>query len=258
MPPSSLDDERESDHVVATVSVAGRISRAAAGRDRGKVVILIESRPLLQLCLSRWLEEDVEMSRLMTFASPADIGPGLTEDQPVDLVIWSSGGLILSQPDALRGLERLKAGFPGVPLVLLADREDVADVAEAIRAGASGYIPTSLDRSEISGILRFVRSGGTFVPASIVLDRSAHAPRGERSSPEPASPFRVLTAREREVVNLLRQAKSNKVIAYELDLSESTVKVIVHRILGKLNAANRTEVACLAQKCLEGQMPGTA
>ncbi|MEZ5934153.1 MAG: response regulator transcription factor [Alphaproteobacteria bacterium] len=191
----------------------------------------------------------------MALSSPSDVRSGLNEGQAADLVIWSIGGLVLSQSPALQGLERLKASFPGIPLVLLADREDVIDVAEAIRCGASGYIPTSLDKSEIAEILRFVRSGGTFVPASIILDRSANARASEWASPASESPFRVLTSRERDVVDLLRQAKSNKIIAYELDLSESTVKVIVHRILGKLNAANRTEVACLAQKCFEGQRP---
>ena len=90
------------------------------------------------------------------------------------------------------------------------------------------------------------------MPASIILDMPS--PRQDDQSPsDAASPFGDLTPRELEVVDLLRQAKSNKVIAYELDLSESTVKVIVHRILSKLNATNRTEVACLALTYYEKQ-----
>jgi DNA-binding NarL/FixJ family response regulator len=64
-------------------------------------------------------------------------------------------------------------------------------------------------------------------------------------------PFESLTPRETEVLARLRQGKPNKIIAFELDISESTVKVFVRRILTKLRASNRTEVACLLRGQLE-------
>jgi DNA-binding NarL/FixJ family response regulator len=69
--------------------------------------------------------------------------------------------------------------------------------------------------------------------------RSIHPGQAEES------PFQHLTPRESEVLARLRQGKPNKIIAHELAISESTVKVFVRRILIKLHASNRTEVACL-------------
>lgn len=252
MSPSILDAEREGDANAAAVNVVESSIGAVAGKNKNRIIILIESRPLVQWCLSRWLEEDFDGFQLVTFSSPTEVAPQLNNEQSVDLIIWSIGDLALSQLSAFQDLERVKVTFPDVPIVLLADREDVADVAEAIRRGANGYIPTSLGKREIAEILRFVRLGGTFVPASVILDMPSSG-QDDKSPSDAASPFGDLTPRELEVVDLLRQAKSNKVIAYELDLSESTVKVIVHRILSKLNASNRTEVACLALKYYERQ-----
>ncbi|MGI9487506.1 MAG: LuxR C-terminal-related transcriptional regulator [Geminicoccaceae bacterium] len=240
--------------MITTISVDNPANGEMFDKKKNQVLILIESRPLVQWCLSRWLEEDFDVFRVVTLSSSTDTAPRMNNKQSVDLVVWSIGSLALSQSNAFGDLERIKLMFPNVPIVLLADREEVADIAEGIRHGARGYIPTSLDKKEIAEILRFVILGGTFVPASIIPDAPSTAVN-DQPLPDPASPFVDLTPRELEVVDLLRQAKSNKVIAYELDLSESTVKVIVHRIMNKLNAANRTEVACLALRYFESRLP---
>ena len=87
--------------------------------------------------------------------------------------------------------------------------------------------------------VRFVLAGGTYVPMDYLLVRgwSRDAP----SQPPPTSG--LVTARELAVVRAIQKGKSNKVIAYELNMCESTVKVHVRRIMKKLNAKNRTEVA---------------
>lgn len=254
MLPPNLEEDEEDAGMITTISVDKSANGEIFDEKKNKVLILIESRPLVQWCLSQWLEEDFDVFQVVTLSSSTDVAPRLNNKQSVDLVIWSIGSLVLSQPNAFQDLERIKLTFPNIPIVLLADREDVADIAEAIRHGARGYIPTSLDKREIAEILRFVILGGTFVPASIITDAPSSGLNDQPLS-DPTSPFVDLTARELEVVDLLQQAKSNKVIAYELDLSESTVKVMVHRILNKLNAANRTEVACLALKYFESRPP---
>jgi DNA-binding NarL/FixJ family response regulator len=90
--------------------------------------------------------------------------------------------------------------------------------------------------------MRLVGAGGTFVPASSLLE-------ARRSAGQPLSKQALkiqLTARQIAVVNALRQGKANKVIAYELNMRESTVKVHVRNIMKKFNAHNRTEVAFIA------------
>jgi DNA-binding NarL/FixJ family response regulator len=127
---------------------------------------------------------------------------------------------------------------------VLAEGEDPAEVAGALRAGARGYLPTTLDRAAATEAIRFVLAGGTFVPAGVIAEGGPGAGR----RPGGAAPR--LSPRELEVAGRLREGKPNKIIARELSISESTVKVFVRRILAKLGAANRTEAAFLAERCL--------
>ncbi|MGC1954855.1 MAG: response regulator transcription factor, partial [Gammaproteobacteria bacterium] len=81
-------------------------------------------------------------------------------------------------------------------------------------------------------------------------------PNGAAPSMEhETSAFQRLTPREGEVLARLRQGKPNKIIAFELDIAESTVKVFVRRILGKLHVSNRTQLALLAHRQSAGAQP---
>lgn len=227
------------------------LPRSMTDLSQSKTIVVIEPRSLVRWCLCQWFEQNFDMSRLVAVSSPEDLASQLNGTKQAALIVWSIGGMSVSRLDMIQDLDRIKSQFPDIPVVLLADREDVADIAKAISCGVRGYVPTSLDRQEIPGILRFISSGGTFVPVSIVLDPAKSEQRNQSHS-DCSKPLRSLTPREIDVVDRLRRAMSNKAIAHELQICESTVKVLVHRILTKLNAANRTEVACLAQQHLEG------
>jgi DNA-binding NarL/FixJ family response regulator len=143
-----------------------------------------------------------------------------------------------------------------IPLVLLSDRDEIDDIVAAIEQGVRGYITTNLEPSEAAAALQCVAAGGTFVPAGAMIN--AVGDRHHRSSPSGdgrTEPFQHLTPRESEVLARLRQGKPNKIIAHELKITENTVKVFVQRILVKLGASNRTEVAVLSRKRAE---PGGA
>jgi DNA-binding NarL/FixJ family response regulator len=86
--------------------------------------------------------------------------------------------------------------------------------------------------------LRFVGAGGTYVPAQCILE-AKQAP----AAPSEQAPVSVFTNRELAVIQAIRKGKPNKVIAYELNMCESTVKVHVRHIMKKLHAKNRTDVA---------------
>jgi DNA-binding NarL/FixJ family response regulator len=210
---------------------------------RGSVTVLIEPRLLTRQCLSAWLEHREPAIDLRALARPTD---ALDEaGETVGLVIWSIGTASIVAPPQIVHLKRLRERFPRAFLVILADREDPVEIAEAIRLGASGYVPTSLDRKQAGEVLRFIRAGGAYVPPSVVAGPSGDRRAEAEEERLPTRPFGELTPRERDVVERIRQGKPNKVIAHELEISESTVKVFVHRILNKLGAVNRTEAAYL-------------
>ena len=133
---------------------------------------------------------------------------------------------------------------------MLADRNDVAEVNRALAHGVRGYIPTSVEWEVAVAALRLISAGGTFVPANAFRSTAANLddqPEGERKGPRDGLD---LTPRELSVIDLLREGKPNKLIARQLDMQENTVKVHVRNILKKLNAANRTHAAFVANRLL--------
>jgi DNA-binding NarL/FixJ family response regulator len=220
----------------------------------GRVTLLIEARSLTRQCLAAWLEQWERPVAIRAVATPDEAVE--QEGDRAGLLIWCIGALAVTSVEIITGIDKLKQRFSTTPLAVLADREEPEDIRAAIRLGVRGYVPTSLDRNEALEVLKFVRAGGTYVPASALIegdglgrdnDRPPCLKRGGQALGQ-SNRFEGLTPREADVVDRLRQGKPNKVIAHELDISESTVKVFVHRILNKLGAVNRTEVAYLAQQ----------
>jgi len=156
----------------------------------------------------------------------------------------------LTNPWVQSALELLRVRFPEASAVMLADGDDVAEVNRALAHGVRGYIPTSVEWEVAVAALRLITAGGTFVPADALRSTAAKAddqPEGERQGRSDALD---LTPRELSVIDLLREGKPNKLIAARLDMQESTVKVHVRNILKKLNAANRTHAAFVANRLL--------
>lgn len=127
-----------------------------------------------------------------------------------------------------------------VSVVLISDGETSEEIVEAISRGARGYIPTSVSLKVAVEAMSLVRAGGIFVPASSLLSRGG---KGSRERTGTGSRF---TPRQASVLECLQQGKSNKVIAFELDMKESTVKVHVRHLMRKFGVHNRTEVAVMA------------
>jgi len=145
--------------------------------------------------------------------------------------------------NALNALSEL---VPRGPVIVLADKSDADLARTAIRHGAKGYIPCTLGFDIAVEAVRFILAGGTYVPMDCVL---ATGP-GVQASPAPR-PSGGATAREVAVIRALQQGKSNKVIAYELNMSESTVKAHVRNLMTKMKAKNRTDLAMTAQTVLQ-------
>ena len=147
-------------------------------------------------------------------------------------------------------LELLRVRLPDAPTILLSDRDDIGQVNMALTYGVRGYIPSSVECEVVFAALRLISAGGTFVPAVALW--SATAPHDSKSKGERwgRSDELDLSPRERSVVDLLREGKPNKLIAVQLGMQESTVKVHVRNILKKLHAVNRTHAASLANRLL--------
>ena len=128
-----------------------------------------------------------------------------------------------------------------VPVVVMSDMDGLHQVLSVLKTGVRGYIPTSMPLSLALEALRLVCAGGTYIPAESVL--AAGSSNGWQPIQQQQTSHGPFTTRQLQVVEALRRGKANKVIAYELNMCESTVKVHVRHIMKKLQARNRTEVA---------------
>jgi DNA-binding NarL/FixJ family response regulator len=130
------------------------------------------------------------------------------------------------------------------PTIILCDVDSVDSIQAAFDSGVRGYIPTISTTLEMAiEIMHLVNVGGTFVPPSGLVPRKIAPQRIH--NPAATQKF---TPRQMAVLDHLRTGKTNKIIAYELKMSASSVKTHIRNIMAKMNAKNRTEVACRAQE----------
>lgn len=212
---------------------------------------LIDDRPLRQASYRNMLECCGMGYTLLCLTAPADL-----LDQPssnlgdLRLVLLNLGARAVEGP-LCHDLRELADTFPDAPLAVVSDRNDIGSIMMAFHCGVRGYLVTSLDPEVVMQALQLIQVGGLFVPANIVLE-TIEANRFEQSGAANCATALFgqggFTPRELDVVELLLRGKSNKVIASELKMQESTVKVHVRHIMKKLRVTNRTQAALLISK----------
>jgi DNA-binding NarL/FixJ family response regulator len=215
-------------------------------------VLLVDDHPLRRASLARLLQDQPQ-------TPPIDSGPmfRIIEVPPapdlelasrdIRLLLLNIGGAGIAAHAAT--LHDLLRQADGIPLVVLSDFDRVEDVVEALQAGARGFLTTRIEPRLMFSALRFILGGGAvFPPDALLADRAATS---ESLLPaQGGTTISLLTQRQRDVLRRLGQGHSNKVIAKELHMCESTVKVHVRQIMRKLRAANRTQAALQAMEML--------
>ena len=223
--------------VLQTGRLAREWEKDSSTKTNGFIAV-IESRIFWQECIRRSMQSAFSLP-ILTCSTLSELELGL-KAAPAAIVIVS--WMEASNEANTNVLNALSELVPNVPIVVLAQKEDVDLARTAIRHGAKGYIPCTLGFDITVEAVRFVLAGGTYVPMDCVL---ATGP-GVQASPA-SRLFGGVTAREVAVIRALQQGKSNKAIAYELNMCESTVKVHVRNLMKKMKAKNRTDLAMKAQ-----------
>lgn len=204
------------------------------------LITVIDSRTLQLDSLVRALRAEDVAFQVQGFTGIQEwsVAAGGRESSAILLGIGGKHG---DAPDVVTDLQTLAREHPHIPVVVLGDIEEPSHIVGVLTLGARGYIPASVSLNVAIEAVRLVLAGGLFIPASSVI-RSYQKHRVlEVAAADNVT--RLLTKRQAAVADAIRQGKPNKVIAYELNLSESTVKVHVRDIMKKLKAGNRTEVA---------------
>jgi two-component system nitrate/nitrite response regulator NarL len=145
----------------------------------------------------------------------------------------------------LEVLQKLREQDSSIPVVMLTTSNDEADLIKSLRSGAQGYLLKDMEPDELVGALRDIENGKNVV-AQDLTDALARMVQGEANVADEEGPFSELTPREMEILCLLAEGQSNKLIARNLGISDGTVKLHVKAILRKLGIHSRVEAAVIA------------
>ena len=202
-------------------------------RNHKGCIALIESSSLLRECIHGSLKAALPLP-IVSYASVPELQH---QSRSIDIKLAMLSLIEAETEVSIYAMKTLLESLPGIPVIVLGYKNDPESARNAVGYGARAYIPFTMEFAIAIEAVRLVLAGGTYVPVDY-LDFPCVA-----STPS-AAPGRV-TNRELAVVRAIKQGKSNKIIAYDLNMCESTVKVHVRNIMKKLNAKNRTEVAML-------------
>ena len=157
--------------------------------------------------------------------------------------------------DGLEATRRIKAEHPYLKVVILTVSEEDRTLFDAIKAGAQGYLLKKMEPDEFLTMVRGISRGEAPISRTMASKILGEFSRHMKGS-QPEDPAAKLTPREREVLQLLTQGRSNKEIANTLCVSENTVKNHLKNILAKLHLQNRVQAVAFAFR--EGIVPEDA
>jgi DNA-binding NarL/FixJ family response regulator len=208
--------------------------------DTPTTIVIADDHPLFRGALRQAVGSLLPAARVIDAGGLEELTAAIERENEVDLVLLD---LTMPGVQGFSGLIYLRAQFPEVPVVVVSAHEDPVVIRRAIAFGASGFIPKSLDLDEIGSALRAILSGETWTPADTDLETVDDA---ETSGL--VKRFASLTPQQMRVLMMLADGLLNKQIAYELAVSEATVKVHVSAILQKLGVESRTQAVIAAAK----------
>jgi DNA-binding NarL/FixJ family response regulator len=202
---------------------------------------IIDRHEFTRVSIAKSLQKLCNQLEITTFVTFDEC---LVSTKHYDLVLYYMREGIAGRNANQEQFSSLRKVLSIAPVIVLSDVDSYASICAAFDVGVRGYIPTMSTPPEVAiEIMYLVRSGGTFVPPTGLSSRGISS--RETLDRVAAQQF---TPRQRAVLDCLKLGKTNKIIAYELQISESSVKTHIRNIMTKMNAKNRTEVACRAHE----------
>lgn len=213
-------------------------------------IIIADDHPLVRGALRQALTSSLGVTKIREAGDLASLSKALAADEPADLVLLD---LAMPGVSGFSGLLYLRSQHPEIPVVVVSASEDRAVMRRCIEVGAAGFIPKSTDMGEMRQAIRMVLDGEIWTPADLdaVLPPDAVVTDMMRR-------LSSLTPQQLRVLMMLTQGLLNKQIAFELKVSEATVKAHVSAILQKLGVDSRTQAVIAVSKIDQGQFKRNA
>lgn len=217
----------------------------------GPSILIADDHPLFRGALRQALTSALPGTALAEAGSFDDVTRMLAGGLDTDLILLD---LTMPGVQGFSGLLFLRADYPQLPVMVVSANDDPGVVRRCIEFGALGFMPKTLEAEQMALAVQSVLDGNIWVPQGI--DLSA-APDTETA--DTIKRLMTLTPQQVRVLMMLSEGLLNKQIAYELSVSEATVKAHVSAILQKLDVDSRTQAVILASKiAATGWSPGEA
>ncbi len=206
-------------------------------------IIIVDDHPLFRSALRQTLAGGDPSISVQEAGDLNELSGALEADRDCDLVL-----LDLNMPGTrgFSGLLLLRAQYPEIPVMIVSAVEDGSIIRRAFELGAAGYLHKSVGPADIRRAIETVLSGEVYVPEGMEFP-------AEDSQSQLMRRLATLTPQQVRVLMMLSDGLMNKQIAYELSISEATVKAHVSAILQKLDVDSRTQAVIAASKIEEGQ-----
>jgi len=201
--------------------------------------LIVDDHPVVRYGIKHMLDAESDIEIVGELEKLNDIGSVLIELRP-DVVLLD---LELEETHGVESLRHLREEAPDMHIIIYTSYDDEQRIIQAAELGVDGYLLKGCPRKEIISAIRSVHDGGTALEASVASKLMHHMHNRSSRRELPAVHF---SKREKQVLELLAEGKTNRDIGSKLFISESTVKFHVHAILNKLDASNRTEAVSIA------------
>src|SRR5690348_10058718 len=212
-------------------------------------LVIADDHPLFRGALREAVTGLIEHAEIAEAGTFEEVPKLLDKLGEVDLVL-----LDLSMPGVrgFSGLMYLRAQYPSVPVIVISANDDPAAIRRCMDFGASGFIPKTAGIEDMRAAISRVLKGGVWTPPDVDL-----ATRSDTETAELMARMATLTPQQVRVLMMLSEGLLNKQIAFQLGVSEATVKAHVSAILQKLAVESRTQAVIAAAKIEAGQWPQT-
>jgi len=202
-------------------------------------ILIADDHALFRDGLALYLEKIVPESTISQAASYSQMFKLLQDDFKIDFVFFDFEMPDIPWQEALNELKRIS---PETSVAVISGSEDSRTIKAILSAGAKGYITKRSETKVLNNALRLILDGGTYIPPNLI-ENSPNSLENTKNSG-----IKSLTYRQSQVLNLIAQGKSNKQIAFDMGVSESTVKLHINALLRALRVSNRTQAVITAQK----------
>lgn len=211
-----------------------------------KKFLVADDHPLFREAMLSALQQIVGSDMVLREASSLDETMAAIEAEPeIDLLLFD---LKMPGSAGLSGLLTLRKRFPKVPVLVISAIDESRVVNDVLRYGAVGFIPKSFSKPMLVEAIERTLAGDIFVPEDLDTSESEQSDEElEANHEQMAERLATLTPAQLRVLELISEGMLNKQIAYELDISETTVKAHVSAILRKLNVVSRTQAVIVAR-----------